>query len=310
MNEPSIIHGLSNVPAEARGGVLTIGNFDGVHRGHQMLLAEARKLAGNQPVVAVTFEPPPDLVIRPADAPERITPPDAKAGYLRSAGADYVLFIKPDREFLSLSPEAFVACITDAVRPVHMVEGSNFFFGRGRQGNVDVLRAFGEHHGFDVLVVDPVDVPVDGVPQHISSTAIRKLIREGNVARAAAFLGREFALYGPVGPGRGTGRKLGFPTINVAETGQIVPADGVYAGWADVAGQSAPAAIFIGPAPTFDVAHRTIEAHLVDATGDFYHEAATLRFKTRLRGVIDFDNVDQLIEQIKEDVAHVRQHCQ
>jgi riboflavin kinase/FMN adenylyltransferase len=246
------------------------------------------------------------LVIRPADAPERITPPAAKARYLVEAGADYVLFIKPDRDFLSLEPDAFIQQVTQAIEPMHMVEGTNFFFGRGRKGTVDVLRAFGEHHGFDVLVVDPVD----SASEQISSTAIRKLIREGDVAHAAEFLGREFALYGPVEAGRGTGRQLGFPTINVAETGQIVPANGVYAGWADVAGQSAPAAIFVGPAPTFDVTHRTIEAHLLDAAGDFYDQPVTLRFKARLRDIIEFDDVDQLIAQIQKDVAHVRQHCQ
>jgi riboflavin kinase/FMN adenylyltransferase len=309
-DDARIIQGLANVPAAARGGVLSIGNFDGVHRGHQALLAEARNLAGDSPVVAATFEPPPDLVIRPADAPERITPPDAKAQHLLEGGADFVLFIAPDREFLSLSPDAFIAHITDSMRPIHMVEGTNFFFGKGRKGNVEVLRHFGVSHGFDVLVVDPVDVVLNGERQQISSTVIREMIRDGEVARAAELLGRPFALYGPVEAGRGTGRTLGCPTINVAETGQIVPADGIYAGWADVGGHSAPAAMFVGPAKTFDVSHRTIEAHLLDTTGDFYGLAARLRFGTRLRSIMKFDDVDQLISQIQEDLAHVRQYCQ
>jgi len=308
-----VIHGLESLPAEARRGVLTIGNFDGVHVGHQRILAAARRLADADalPVTAMTFEPPPDLVVRPQDAPRRLTPPEQKAALLRQAGAERVLFVPADRQLLAMAPEEFIRRIVcEFVAPRHVVEGEDFFFGRGRTGNVDTLRAAGGELGFAVHVVESVTVALPDGPERVCSTLIRDLVSSGQVEPAARCLGRPFALYGEVVAGCGRGRSLGFPTTNIIAPEQVTPADGIYAGWAQVDERTYAAAISVGHQPTFAPAARAIEAHLLDVDEDFYGRFMALRFVARLRGQRQFDGPGALSAQIAKDVERVREICQ
>ncbi|MBL7134802.1 MAG: hypothetical protein ISS78_11935, partial [Phycisphaerae bacterium] len=193
--------------------------------------------------------------------------------------------------------------------PCCLVEGENFFFGRGRQGTIDVLRRAGSAAGFDVHVVPPFSTEIDGVDQCVSSTLIRKLVADGRIADAAHCLGRDFALFGRVGGGYGRGRLLDFPTANLDPGDQITPGDGIYAGYARLRGERFPAAISIGDNPTFGPTERTIEAFLLNAEGDFYDETMILSFVARLRDQQRFDGAEALKAQIERDVARVREIC-
>ena len=310
MTGQRVIQGLSDLPDEVLGGVLTIGNFDGVHCGHRALLTQARELAAPEglPVVALTFDPPPDLVIRPDDDPQRITPLAMKTGRLIQAGADAVVVATPDKAFLSQSPATFVERVIGCFSPKHMVEGPNFHFGKARKGDVAMLAKLGKRAGFDVTVVEPVKVDLPGGEQHVSSTLIRGFVLAGNVVDAATCLGQPFALVGGVVTGKGIGRTLGFPTINIDPKGQVLPADGVYAGWADVDGERHPAAIVVTDGPT--LGRRIAEAHLLDVSGDFYGRAVVLNFIQHVRGIERFDSTEALKAQIAKDVESVRTICE
>ena len=313
------IQGLRNVPPTLQGGVLTIGNFDGVHVGHRRILGCCRELADElgAPVVAMTFEPPPDLVLRPNDVPQRLTPPEPKAQLLVQAGADRVVFVTADDALLSQTPEEFLdAVILRRFAPRHIVEGRDFCFGCRRQGNLATLRDAGRHAGFEVHTVDPVAMELDGRPQRVSSSLIRGLISAGRVEDAARCLGRPFTLYGRVVAGAGQGRLLRFPTANLEVDGQIVPPDGVYAGRAAVGDRVHPAAISIGNKPTFGPSPRTIEAFLLDVSADaanrelnLYDRRLALEFVRRLRDQERFDGLDALRAQIERDVQRVREIC-
>jgi riboflavin kinase / FMN adenylyltransferase len=326
---------LNDVPAALRGCVLTIGNFDGVHLGHQRILSAVRELGDSTgaAVVVLTLEPPP---AGPApeegqgspgagkgslDAaggkrfPPRITPAEVKRALLRQAGADCVVTTVAEKSFLALSPGEFLREVVLArFAPRHVVEGPDFVFGRGRSGGLDLLRRAGGEHGFEIHVVEPVYRHRHGAPgqaaakpQRISSTLIRSMVAAGDVEGAAECLGRPFALYGPVvhGEGRG-GRLLDFPTANVAPSGQAVPADGVYAGEAVTGSEKRPAAISVGANPTFGRGQRTVEAFLIGATGDYYGRDMALHFRYRLRSQERFAGPAALKEQIARDVERVR----
>jgi riboflavin kinase/FMN adenylyltransferase len=279
--------------------------------GHQKILAVARELAGSdRPVVAMTFEPPPDLVLRPTDSPQRLSPPPHKQRLILEAGADWVVTITSDAALLGLTADEFIAqVLQDRLGPRHLVEGDNFFFGRGRAGDVEVLRQAGQRLGFEVHVVEPVTMSLGGRAERVSSTLIRRLLADGEVADAARCLSRPYTIVGAVVRGAGVGRTLDFPTANLDPGPQVVPAAGVYAGRARVAGGTSPAAVSIGTKPTFGGAPRTIEAFLLDATGDFYGQELSLEFLTRLRGQRRFDGVGALRAQIAKDVLRVRELC-
>lgn len=308
MNE--CIEGLENFPPSLTGCVLTIGNFDGVHLGHQRILRTARTLAdqAGTRVVAMTFEPPPDLVLHPADVPQRITPPDEKLRLLRACGADTVVRIASTRDFLSTTAQEFIEqVILGRFAPSHMVEGPNFFFGRGRAGNVQLLAQVGR---FQMHVVEPVMMELADGLQRVSSSLVRSLIAAGDVSAAHRCLGRPFTLMGPVVRGQGRGRTLSFPTANIEPGNQIVPCDGIYAGQALVEDQAFTAAISIGVNPTVGPVPRAIEAFLVDATCDLYGRRIAVRFLDRLRDQQKFDSVETLRAQIEKDVERVRQIVQ
>jgi len=307
---PCCITGLDNVPPEAGGGVLTLGNFDGVHLGHQSILASARAIgdAEKMPVVAVTFDPPPDLVLRPDDPPRRITLAARKAALLCDCGADYTVTVRTDMALLALSPEKFVReILVGHFAPKHIVEGENFFYGRRREGNVRTLRDSGAVCGFEVHLAEPVMGDFGDGPVQISSTLVRGLLLAGRIESAAEALGRRFEICGTVVEGMQRGREMNYPTANIDPGLQITPNDGVYAGIAIVDECEYIAAISIGDHPTFGDAGRTIEAFLLDTDGCFYGKAMTLRFEARLRDQVRFESPAVLADQMRKDVERVRE---
>ncbi len=307
-----IINGLEATDSSLRGCVLAVGNFDGVHVGHRRILAEATEIARaeSRKVAAMTFEPPPDLVLRRDDVPRRITPADEKCRLLREAGADAVVKVTATEDLLKLSADEFIEqVVVERFAPACVVEGHNFRFGRGRSGDVETLRAAGRIRGFDVRVVEPVMVEISGSQRRVSSTLIRDLIASGRVEDAARCLGRNFVLFGDVIGGKRLGRVLEFPTVNVRTHEQVVPADGVYAGFAKVEGGDGPAAISIGDRPTFDGRERQIEANLLKGDGDHYGKNVSLIFIRRLRQQQKFPSAEQLKQQIAKDVQRVREIC-
>jgi len=287
-----------------------VGNFDGVHLGHQRILTEARSLADAEemPVVALTFDPPPDLVLRPEDPPQRITLADRKTRLLCGGGADYAVTAKTDLALLSLSHQEFVRDILVVhFAPQHVVEGDNFFYGRKRGGDINTLRSSGVEHGFTVHTAQPVLADFGDGPVRISSTLVRRMLRAGRVELAADTLGRHFEMCGKVVPGMQRGRELNYPTANLDPAQQVIPGDGVYAGIAEVSGRRYPAAISVGDQPTFGDAGRTVEAFLLDASGEFYGQEMVLSFAARLRDQAKFESTEALTDQMNKDVKRVRE---
>ncbi|MCE5279439.1 MAG: bifunctional riboflavin kinase/FAD synthetase [Planctomycetaceae bacterium] len=311
MNERHV-QGLESVLPQMRGCVLTIGNFDGVHVGHRHIIARARALADGEgvPVVAMTFDPPPDLVMRPQDAPLRLTLPQRRAELLLEAGADYVVTARTDKALLSLTAEQFVArVVMDRFEPRHVVEGGNFFFGAKRAGNIELLRRRGAALGFFVHVIDPVLIELGGQTVQVSSTLIRTLVAAGRVEDAARCLGGLYTLQGPVVMGRRVGRSLGFPTCNIDTGPLVVPAEGVYAGWACIGSQRTAAAISVGAKPTFDGQEIVVEAFLLDWQESVYDKMMSLGLLERLRDQQKFSGPEALKAQISKDVQRVREIC-
>ncbi len=304
------IEGLDSLPAEVASAVLTIGNFDGVHMGHRCILAAARALADKEAtsVVALTFDPPPDLVLRPDDVPQRITPSDQRARLLLEAGADWVVTARTDEALLAMSPDEFIRQVVVArFAPRHVVEGSDFVFGAGRRGTVATLVQAGRDQGFGVKVVDPVVTELSQGPVQVSSTLIRELLSAGKLEQANRCLGRPFTLFGRVVRGHGRGREMGFPTVNIDAGQQVCPGQGVYAGRATMGSESFVAAISIGRRPTFETHRSAIEAFLIDAEGDYYGQFMALSLLERLRDQERFADAESLKKQIAKDVQRVRE---
>lgn len=305
-----VIHGVEAVDPPIDGAVLTVGNFDGVHRAHRRLLAHARELAdqAHAPVVVLTFEPHPLTVVTPQKAPPRLTLAADKIGYLREAGADIVVVARSEPRLLGLLAEDFVRdVLVRRFRPAHLVEGPSFGFGRGRQGNPELLGRLAAIYGYHLHVVDPVTVTLDdGSQAMVSSSLIRRLLLETNVERAAECLARPYALVGEVVRGDGRGRTMAFPTANLEIHDQLVPADGVYAGRTWVAGRPHLSAINVGPAPTFDAPARRVESHVLDFDGDLYGATLRVEFRRFLRPQQRFASPDKLVEQLRRDVHAVR----
>ena len=302
-----------DVPPAARGGLLSVGNFDGVHRGHAAILAVLKRQADERgvPAVAVTFDPHPVAVLRPEHAPPLLTTHDRRADLLRAAGADAVVRLPVTPALLAQTArEFFERALLGAFGAVGVVEGGDFRFGRDRGGDVAKLRAWGEPHGWTVATVGPVLFPSreqeNGGGEPISSSRIRRLIADGDVTAANGLLGRPHRLAGTVVPGAGRGRKLGFPTANLAGLDVLAPAPGVYAGRCDVDGTAYPAALHLGPRPTFDAGPPTAEAHLLDFTGDLYGRTLAVDLLARVRGVRAFDGADDLKRQVAADLATIR----
>jgi riboflavin kinase / FMN adenylyltransferase len=308
-----VYRGLESIDPPMRGVTLTFGNFDGVHRGHQQILAQAGMLAeraGSQ-VVAVTFEPHPLRLVAPQRAVHVLTPLHEKIDLLGQAGADAVVVVEPTLEFLNQSPDQFVSTIVSRFSPLHVVEGPSWRFGRGREGDVAALQRFGLRHGFEVFIVPALQLEID--PEGsimVTSTLIRDLIARHHVHRAALCLGRPYALSGRIVHGRGRGRGLGFPTANIDAGEQLLPGEGVYAGRAVVDGRRCAAAISVGTNPTFGDGTLSVEAYLLDYQGEPYDRPIRMEFLRWLRDQKRFESAEALTRQMHQDVEQVRRVCE
>jgi riboflavin kinase/FMN adenylyltransferase len=298
-------------PAGSRGAVVTIGVYDGVHLGHHAVLRLVRELADARGLAAVcvTFDRHPAEVVRPESAPCLLTTPEQKLDLLDSTGYLDLAFVLHFDEARSREPaDDFVReVLVGAAHARLVVVGADFHFGKGRGGDVALLQRMGAELGFEVLGVG-LEAAAGGTIY--SSTRIRELLAEGDVAGAGALLGRPHEVRGTVVEGDRRGRELGYPTANVAVPGRwCLPIDGIYAGtFVDVDGVERMAAISLGRRPTFyeSAAAPLLEAYLLDFDGDLYGQAARVRFMSRLRGEVKFDSVDALVDQIGRDVADTR----
>ena len=306
-------YGLDDVPADWGRCVATIGVFDGVHRGHQRIIARAGEIARAKdlPVVVITFDPHPDEVVRPGPHPPYLTTPRRLAELLAGLGVSALCVLPFTQEFSRLSPDEFVrAVLSERLHAAAVVVGENFRFGYRAAGDVPLLAQLGEKYDFTAEGV-PLLV-VDGLT--ISSTYIRERLAAGDVASAAAALGRPHRVEGVVVRGHMRGRALGFPTANLESPPYTAtPADGVYAGWLTSLGLDGtevsrwPAAISVGTNPTFGGGDRTVEAYALDRDDlDLYGVHAAIDFAVRLRGTERFDSVDALVVQMREDAAQAR----
>jgi riboflavin kinase/FMN adenylyltransferase len=301
--------GARDRPAEAT--AVTIGAFDGVHRGHQAVLAELRRLADDAGLssTVVTFDRHPAMVVRPETAPKLLTDLDQKLEALAATGhVDTTVVVPFDQARSKEEPEDFVSeVLVDGLGARLVIVGEDFHFGHGRRGNVTLLRRLGADLGFDVVGLGLVEAPGLGP---VSSTAIRRLLAAGDVAGAADLLGRHHEVRGVIGSGGGRGHDLGYPTANVAVSPEILlPALGIYAGWYERPdGAVHPAAISLGRRPTFhpDDAPVVLEPFLLDFDADLYGEPARVRFVARLRDEERYDSVDALKSQIALDVEATR----
>ena len=310
------IQGIRQLPSQLgrplRAPAVAIGNFDGVHKGHQALIHEAAiqaKAVGGE-AVALTFHPHPPHFFAPTQAPPRLTTADRKADLLHTHGADIVLIEPFDAELAALSAETFVdRILVQALGAKHVVVGADFSFGKNRQGNSTLLAKLCRARNMGLTIVD--QVTEDGLV--CSSTKIREFVLEGRVEGAALLLGRPFELEGIVVKGFQRGRILGFPTANLAQTGEIVPKPGVYAGRAILLdGCTGPlrASISIGNNPTFAAKgdpELLIEAHLLDFSGDIYGKSMRLSFIARLRDQRRFPSLDELTTAIRNDIDRTRE---
>jgi riboflavin kinase/FMN adenylyltransferase len=280
---------------------LTVGSFDGVHRGHVDVIANTARAAATASAkpALITFEPHPRCVLDPANCPSSITTLTEKLACIESAGIAHAIVLRFDRELASLSPQEFVDRLSAVMDIKAWVIGFDFAFGRGRTGNADWLRA----HGFDVDVVAPYRI--DGRDLH--SSEIRRLITEGDVQDANLLLGREYSMSGPVEAGARVGRTLGFPTANISpEPNKLVPALGAYAGRVFAPEGQFVAALSVGYRPTFGGTELKVEAFLLDFEGDLYQQRLELRFVRYLHPDIRFPSVADLVQQLKKDVAETR----
>jgi riboflavin kinase / FMN adenylyltransferase len=305
--------GLGEVPQTWGPSVVTIGVFDGVHLGHQRIVATAGQAARDLglPLVVVTFDPHPAEVIRPGTHPALLCSLRRRAELLGALGADAVCVLEFTLEFSRLGPDEFVRTVlADRLHTRRVVVGENFRFGHRAAGDLALLAELGEKHDFRAEGV-PLLAP-DGVT--MSSSAIRERVAAGDVASAAAGLGRPHRVEGVVVRGEQRGRALGFPTANLETPPHTAtPADGVYAGWLARLGADGaeaerwPAAISVGTNPTFDGRRRIVEAYALDRDDlDLYGAHAAVDFAARLRGMVRFDSVDELIAQMRLDVAEAR----
>lgn len=284
--------------------VVVIGVFDGVHRGHQEVLNRAKAIAGDEKIIALTFDPHPVSVFAPERAPTLLTILTDRIELLKIHNADQVAVMKFTPEFAAMAPEDFVnKILVQQLHATTVVVGKNFTYGHRAAGNIETLKA---HTEFETIVLDLA--PDDG--EVVSSTRIRKLILEGNVEKARELLTRPHRLDGIVVHGEKRGREIGYPTANLGDLEhQTIPADGVYAGWLTVGIDRWPAAISIGTNPTFaGIRGRQVEAYALDQVGlDLYTKAATIEFGWRLRDTLTFDGLEPLLVQMAKDCAKARE---
>lgn len=300
------IYNLSEAHLE-QPSMVTIGVFDGVHRGHQYLIEQLVRAAhdSQQLAVILTFFPHPDVVLRHLEGRYYLTTPEQKARELLKLGVDYVITQTFDENLQHMRAAEFVDKLLEHLQMNNLWVGSDFALGYKREGNVPFLQLQGEEKGFQVKVLDLVK----NNDHAISSTTIRQAIQGGEVGHAGKWLGRGYSVIGEVVHGEQRGRKIGFPTANVdvwAE--QVIPANGVYAGWVHLGDERFMAVTNIGVRPTFEGQNVTVESHLLDFDRDIYGEQLEVTFETRLRAEKKFNGIQELIAQIGADVQAGREY--
>ncbi|MDD5135349.1 MAG: bifunctional riboflavin kinase/FAD synthetase [Phycisphaerae bacterium] len=315
------IENSGKIDALVKGCCLTIGNFDGFHQGHKKIIASARRAAenlGNCSVAAMTFDPHPVAILHPERTLQVLTPLPLKKALLASAGVDYLIVVKDSYKLLTLSPNDFIEeFLVKSIAPKALIEGDDFHFGYGRSGNAQMLCRLGKQKGFEVFIVDDEEMNLDDSFVRISSTLIRHLLHNSGVADAARAIGRPYRLMGKVVKGRGKGLQLGFPTANIEPHDQIIPAEGVYAGFVSVAenveeictmNQKIPAVFSLGRAKTFISNHPLlIEAHILDEKiNGLYDKFLTMDFIDFVRHQRRFETEEKLKEQIKKDCERAK----
>jgi riboflavin kinase/FMN adenylyltransferase len=292
------------LPRDPHGATVTVGTFDGVHRGHREVLAEIARRArrSRRRSVVVTFHPHPLRVVRPEAAPPLLTLPEEKKPLLALTGVEYAVFLPFTPVLQQYSARRFVEEILwGRLGMRELVIGHDHGFGRGREGSVDTMRQLGAELGFQVDVVDAVRLGTEPV----SSSRIRAALAAGEVVEAARCLGRPYALQGRVVHGARRGRELGFPTANIQlpDPDKMLPREGIYAVHGRVGEQRIPGLLHLGPRPTFADAPPSVELYLFDWSGDLYGAVVEVEFCARLRGIVAFESVDALIEQMRRDEA-------
>lgn len=294
--------------------VVVIGNFDGVHRGHQQLISAARRQAGDGVLIAVTFWPHPMSVIRPDRTPLLLTELDEREKLLRAAGVDQVEVVRFDSEVASWPPERFVDQVLRPLQPTRIMVGENFRFGFRASGDVELLTKLGRDADPDGRTFDVEGVSLyNAGDEPDSSTRIRAAVADGDVEEACRLLNRPFRVRGVVIRGAQRGREMGFPTANVpVPNGLAVPADGVYAGWLTRLdrpdAERLPAAISVGSNPTFVGENRRVETYVLDRTDlELYGIEIAVDFEHRLRGQVKYAGMEALIDQMHRDVDRARE---
>src|SRR4030043_439693 len=316
-----IIQTISQFEHIPKGCVLTIGNFDGVHVGHQEILSVARQAAetNNAELIAVVFDPHPVAILHPEMAPGVLTPLDIKKHLLAKCSVDRLIVLRTNHKLLDLSPEDFTGrFLIEHIKPGVIVEGEDFNFGAGRAGNIDTLKKLITEKGFEVRVIKPKKIKLStGQTVRVSSTMIRYMLEGGHVADAALALGRPYRIAERIIPGRGVGIKLGFPTLNMKKPKQVIPAEGVYAGFvktgeymdgALTSKEKIPAVYSIGQARTYgEDFPLLIEAHLlIEDVGDLNGHYITMDFIQRIRNQRKFKTPEDLSKQISKDCHQAR----
>lgn len=288
-----------------RGGIVSIGNFDGVHLGHQLMIQALVKQARkeNLPAVVFTFEPHPIHLLRPEHAPPELMGIDERAAVLETLGVDCVVAYPTNLDLLNLSAEEFFQQILcDQLQARGLVEGPNFYFGKNRKGDVHLLKSLCDRAGMSFQVVEP------GLcnGHMISSSEIRNAVHAGHVTLAAEMLGRPHQITGTVEHGAERGRELGFPTANLSEIQSLLPAAGVYCGFGSVGGQRYPAAIHLGANPTFENSGLNVEVHLIGFSGDIYGQSLQVEFLSKLRETQKFPDAEALKVQLAIDIVSAK----
>ncbi|GGT50194.1 bifunctional riboflavin kinase/FAD synthetase [Streptomyces purpureus] len=304
--------GLEDIPQDWGRSVVTIGSYDGVHRGHQLIIGRAVERAHELgvPSVVVTFDPHPSEVVRPGSHPPLLAPHSRRCELMAELGVDAVLVLPFTQEFSQLSPADFIVkVLVDKLHARAVIEGPNFRFGHRAAGTVAFLTEMGATYDYEVEVIDLSLSGSAGGGQPFSSTLTRRLVAEGDVEGAAEILGRPHRVEGVVVRGAQRGRELGFPTANVETLPHTaIPADGVYAGWLTADGERMPAAISVGTNPQFDGTERTVEAYAIDRVGlDLYGMHVAVDFLAYVRGMEKFESIEALLEAIAADVKRCRE---
>lgn len=300
-----VIRGLKNVPAQYRGAAVTIGNFDGVHLGHQALFENLRAIANQRdvPAVGLTFEPHPIRVLRPEKAPQRITCVRGKIRFMEENGADAVLIMRFTHALAAHSPEEFVRVVlAEGLGAVEVLVGYNFRFGAKGAGDLEMLRDLGEKYGFGVTVQPPFEK--SGQP--VSSTRVRGAIGLPDFELAEELLGRSFEVESRVGSGMKRGRALGFPTANLPICQRVHPPTGVYIVEGLVDGYWLPAVANLGTNPTFGDEGLHLEVHMLAPCGDLYRKVLRVRFLRRIREEIKFAGPEELVARINLDIDEAK----